>query len=89
MPPSPLLLARMMKARYFTVTTIISTHTNIDNSPSTESWVTATECGAVSINPVAGFFSWRMHSESAYSGLVPMSPNTMPSAVSASPTSGP
>ena len=34
-PPSPWLSARMTKARYFTVTTIVSAHTMSEHTPST------------------------------------------------------
>ena len=43
MPPSPRLSARMMKTMYFTATTVISSHTIIDNKPRTFSGVGAIE----------------------------------------------
>src|SRR6185312_6947162 len=70
MPPSPRLSARMMNDRYFTLTTSVSAHTTSDNAPYT--------LGAVGAIPLDGL----KHSLIAYSGLVPMSPNTTPSAVS-------
>ena len=71
MPPSPWLSARMMKLRYFTATTRVSDQSISERTPSTFSAVGATPCSP-------------KHSRIAYSGLVPMSPKTMPSAAMAS-----
>ena len=70
-PPSPLLCARMMNRTYFSDTTPTSDQNASDSTPSTLSAVGATPC-----LPKA--------SCSAYSGLVAMSPKTMPSAAMAS-----
>ena len=75
MPPSPLLSARMMKVRYLTVTTIVSDQKISDRTPSRS----ATAASAA--DP-------RMHSLSVYSGLVPMSPKTTPSAPRQSSANG-
>jgi hypothetical protein len=63
MPPSPLLLARMMKATYFSVTTMISDQKNSERMPSTLSGVIGT-----------GWCAPPKTSLIEYSGLVPMSP---------------
>ena len=60
---------------YFTLTTQISDHTIIDSTPMTFSAVGSTPWALLK------------HSFSAYSGLVPMSPYTTPSAVSVSSAS--
>src|SRR5450432_376797 len=71
LPPSPWLSARMMKPMYFTDTTRISDHTVSESTPRMLSGVGGTPCA-----PNA--------SCKAYSGLVAMSPKTMPIAASAS-----
>ncbi len=76
MPPSPRLSARISTVRYLTLTTITSDQTNSDSTPSTLSRVTATACEPAKV------------SCSAYSGLVPRSPNTTPSAIRAIEPSG-
>src|SRR5688572_21047438 len=68
MPPSPLLSAFMMKVRYLPAITMMSDQTMSDRTPKMLSWVGATAC------------SPSTHSLIAYSGLVPMSPNTTPRA---------
>ena len=67
MPPSPLLSARITRATYFTVTVRISDQKISDRMPSTSVRVTPTsvKCFRLVL--------------SAYSGLVPMSPYTIPS----------
>ena len=60
MPPSPLLFARMMKARYFTVTTMVSDQKNSDSSPITLSVDTTSEC-----NLVMPALSFEKHSATA------------------------
>ncbi len=70
MPPSPRLSARMTNPRYLNVTTKVIAQKTSERTPSTLSGVGGTPCGPVK------------HSFSAYSGLVPMSPKTTPSAVS-------
>ena len=60
----------MMNDRYLTLTTNVSAHTTSDSAPYT--------LGAVGAMPLVGL----KHSLIAYNGLVPMSPNTTPSAVS-------
>ncbi len=68
MPPSPWLSARITSTTYFSDTTTISAQKISDSTPSTASGVT--------VRPWAGL----RHSLKAYSGLVPMSPNTTPNA---------
>ena len=70
MPPSPRLSARRMNPMYFTLTTLISDQTISDSTPTTFAGVGSTPCSPLK------------HSFRAYSGLVPMSPYTTPSAVS-------
>src|SRR5688572_17120586 len=69
-PPSPRLSARMMSTTYLSDTTIISAQNMVDRPPRM--------FGAVSAMPWTG----AKVSLTAYSGLVPMSPKTMPSAAS-------
>ncbi len=71
-PPSPWLSARSTTVAYFTHTTRISAHVISDRMPST--------CSGVGVKPRPAV----KHCLNAYSGLVPMSPNTTPSAASAS-----
>src|SRR5882724_9407666 len=66
-PPSPLLSARSSSSTYFAVTTIKSAHRISDSTPSTMTRVTGWPCAA----PATA-------SRNAYSGEVPMSPNTTP-----------
>ena len=66
-PPSPWLSARITYSRYFTVTTSISAQKIKDTTPYTASGLVPETCRV----------SFR-----AYSGLVPMSPNTTPVAAS-------
>src|SRR5512138_1445116 len=75
MPPSPRLSARMMSSTYFRVTTTISAQKMVDRPPRMFSGVSAMPCVGENV------------SFTAYSGLVPMSPNTTPSAASVSPAS--
>ena len=71
MPPSPWLVARITTIRYFTFTVSMSAQKMSDSTPRMN--VAWNSCAA----------PWCvMHSFSAYSGLVPMSPNTTPSAAS-------
>src|SRR5580700_2133330 len=65
MPPSPSLSTRIAKPTYLTHVTTISVQTISDSAPSTA-------CGSLPPRPSTVF--------SVYSGLVPMSPNTTPSA---------
>jgi hypothetical protein len=67
-PPSPRLSARMTKMRYLKETTKLSDQKISDSTPSTFSLV-----GEIP-------YSGAKHSLSAYSGLVPISPYTTPSA---------
>ena len=68
MPPSPSLSARMITMTYFNVTTSSSDQKPSDSSPRTVS--------ASGVRPKCG---WNI-SLIVYSGLVPMSPNTTPTA---------
>jgi hypothetical protein len=70
MPPSPRLSARMMKSTYLIDTTMISDQNTRLSAPSTFAGVADTPC-----SPNTSF--------SVYSGLVPMSPKTTPTAPSA------
>ncbi len=72
MPPSPRLSARMISTTYLSDTITISDQKMVDRPPSTFS--------AVSGMPWLG----EKVSLTAYSGLVPMSPKTTPSATSVS-----
>ncbi len=66
MPPSPRLSARMMRTTYFSDTTIISAQNIVDRPPRIVACSSARPCCGENV------------SFTAYSGLVPMSPNTMP-----------
>ena len=68
-PPSPRLSARSTKVTYFTEITRINDHRISDSRPRMLISLTAIPCAGLK------------HSRSAYSGLVPMSPKTTPSAV--------
>ncbi len=68
MPPSPRLSARSTTPRYFTEITRISDQKISDSTPITLACVGGTA------------YSPKKHSRIAYSGLVPMSPYTTPSA---------
>src|SRR5512140_3810438 len=68
MPPSPLLSRRMTYATYFTEMTMTRTQNTSERTPSTLGTVGVTE-----------FFP-RKDARNAYIGLVPISPNTTPSA---------
>ena len=73
MPPSPWLVARITTIRYFTFTVSMSAQKMSDSTPRmNDCW---NSCWAPCCT---------MHSFRAYSGLVPMSPNTTPRAASAS-----
>src|SRR5436305_7137430 len=78
-PPSPSLSARMMNSTYLTDTTSVIDQNTNDTAPYTSAAVGWTAPLSIE-NTVC----------SAYSGLVPMSPNTIPSAprTSASPPAG-
>ena len=76
MPPSPWLLARMISVTYFSDTTTSSDHTMADTTPMT--------FAGSSGRPLAGSNTVFI----VYSGLVPMSPNTMPMAARASAGKG-
>ena len=71
-PPSPLLSARMISTTYLSDTTIISAQKIVDMPPRM--------LAALSAMPWSG----EKVSFTAYRGLVPMSPNTTPSAASVS-----
>src|SRR5579884_1282738 len=75
MPPSPWLSARMMNITYLTETTIVIDQNTSEITPYTSLGVAWT-AWRLAVNTVCR----------AYSGLVPMSPNTTPSAPSVSPT---
>ena len=68
MPPSPPLSARITNSTYFTDTVKMSDQKTSESTPRTLAWVTGIACRP------------SKHSRSAYNGLVPMSPNTTPSA---------
>jgi len=68
MPPSPRLSARMMSTTYFSDTTIISAQKIVDSPPRMLSGVSGMPWSGENV------------SLTAYSGLVPMSPKTTPSA---------
>ena len=68
MPPSPLLSARIITIRYFSATTHTIDQTMSESRPIT--------LAGVSGMPYSGLNAAFI----AYSGLVPMSPNTTPSA---------
>ncbi len=70
-PPSPLLSARIRKMTYLIVTIRVRAQSTRDTTPSTDS--------STLVVPLA----WCSASRMAYSGLVPMSPNTTPTAPSA------
>src|SRR4051812_6200554 len=70
MPPSPRLSARMISTTYFSDTTTISAQKIVDRPPRMLSVVSAMPWSGENV------------SFTAYSGLVPMSPNTTPSAAS-------
>ena len=70
MPPSPWWSARMTKHRYLTVTTMTSAQNMSDRIPN--------RSATLDLAPPAAI----RHSFNVYSGLVPMSPNTTPSAPS-------
>ena len=72
MPPSPLLSARKTYATYLSETISVSAQKISDRMPITFAGVTAMP------------YSLLKHSRMAYSGLVPISPYTTPSAASAS-----
>src|SRR6516225_6985960 len=67
MPPSPSLSILMAKMTYFTDVIIINVHTISDSTPSTTAGVGVPEFMLSTVLSV-------------YSGLVPISPNTIPSA---------
>ncbi len=69
-PPSPLLSARITNSTYFSETTMVIAQNSIEIIPSTAAGVNGMPCSALK------------HSFNAYSGLVPISPNTMPNAAS-------
>jgi hypothetical protein len=71
MPPSPWLSARITRARYFTEMMMISAQNAMDATPN-----------AFVVDTARSWCS--KASRKAYSGLVPMSPKTTPSAPSAS-----
>jgi hypothetical protein len=71
MPPSPLLSARITKVTYFSDTTISSDQKISESTPRT-----AAGAGAMPCIPRVSFM--------VYSGLVPISPKTIPIAPSAS-----
>src|SRR6266566_210153 len=76
-PPSPWLSARMMTLTYLTETTRVTDQNTSEMTPYT--------------SPAVGWtFPWSREKTvcSAYSGLVPMSPNTTPSAASISAPAG-
>src|SRR5579859_7601726 len=75
MPPSPWLSARMMNVTYLIETIIVIDQNTSEITPYTSLGVVWT-AWPLAVNTVC----------SAYSGLVPMSPNTTPSAPSVSPT---
>ena len=68
MPPSPWLLARMMRVTYLSVTTTMSDQKISETMP--------IRLPGVKVSPLAGSKTVCM----TYSGLVPMSPKTTPSA---------
>ena len=68
MPPSPRLSARMISTTYLIETTIISDQKMVDRPPRMFSAVSGMPCAGENV------------SFTAYSGLVPMSPKTTPSA---------
>ncbi len=68
MPPSPLLSARMTNSTYLSDTTITIAQNSMEMMPSTAALENGMPCSGLK------------HSLSAYSGLVPMSPNTTPTA---------
>jgi hypothetical protein len=70
-PPSPLLSARRISSTYLNETTRVMVQNSSESTPRMLSRVTC-RCAL-----------WNT-SRSAYSGLVPMSPNTTPSAVTVS-----
>lgn len=72
MPPSPLLSARVMKVTYLSATTTISDQMITDKIPRILSGVIGAGWGPAKISFIV------------YSGLALISPNTTPSAVSAS-----
>ena len=74
MPPSPSLSARITSSTYVMVTMIIPDQKISEMTPNTLSADTFTGCGSPGLNSVC----------TVYSGLVPISPNTTPSAPSAS-----
>src|SRR5262249_35515350 len=67
-PPSPRLSARMISTTYLSDTTTISAQNTVDRPPRMFACVSGMPCCGENV------------SLTAYSGLVPMSPNTMPSA---------
>src|SRR5580693_1542646 len=69
-PPSPLLSARITNKTYLSETTMVIAQNSIEIIPSTASGVNGMP------------WSVLKHSFSAYRGLVPMSPNTIPRAAS-------
>ncbi len=73
MPPSPRLSARMMNTTYLSDTTRISDQNTSDSTPNTLVSFSAMACGP-----------WKA-SRMVYSGLVPMSPKTTPTAATARP----
>ncbi|MNM84732.1 hypothetical protein D3C81_968300 [compost metagenome] len=67
-PPSPSLSARITNTTYLIETTMIMAQNSIEITPSTASVLKAMPCSLLK------------HSFRAYSGLVPMSPKTTPTA---------
>ena len=67
-PPSPLLLARMINITYLIETTTIKAQNTIEMTPNTASFEKGIPCCGLK------------HSFSAYKGLVAMSPKTTPMA---------
>ena len=72
MPPSPRLSARMISSTYFSETMIISAQKMVESPPRMLAWLSGMPWSGENV------------SFTAYSGLVPMSPKTMPSAASVS-----
>src|SRR5256885_2638021 len=75
MPPSPRLSARMISTTYLSETMIISAQKMVDRPPRMLVWLSGMPWSGENV------------SLTAYSGLVPMSPKTMPSAASVSAAS--
>ena len=74
-PPSPRLSARITSTTYLSDTTITSDQKMVDSPPKMLAWVSGMPCAGEKV------------SFTAYSGLVPMSPNTTPSAARVSAVS--